>query len=115
MPRCSVDGAILLGEVFCVTDPSAGISHQAVGGRIGEGQPAEDVVIGGGGLPPGHPRGASSVIREGHYQLASLEVTAQHKGQFFHPCYQSSRLQGNLQQGYTGGMDNAINAITSAL
>lgn len=96
VPGCSVDGSVLLGEVFCVTDPSVGISHESVGGRVGEGQPAEDVVIGGGGLLHGHPLGASSVVREGHHQLASLEVPTQHEGHFLHPHYQSSCLQGNL-------------------
>lgn len=111
VPGRPVDGSILLGEVFCVTDPSAGISHEAVGGSVREGQPAEDVVIRGGGLLPSHPLGASSVIWEGHHQLASLEIPTQHKRHFLHPCYQRSCLQGNLQQAHTRGMDNVISTI----
>lgn len=99
MPGRSVDGAVLLGKVLCVADPSVGISHQAVGGCIGEGQPAEDVVIRGGGLLPAHPLGAGFVVREGHHQLPSLEVTAQHERDLLHPCYQSPCLHGNLQWG----------------
>lgn len=99
MPGCAVDGAVLLGKILCVADPSVGISHQTVGRRIGEGQPAEDVVIWGRGLLPDHPLGASSVIREGHHKLPTLEVTTQHEGHLLHPCYQSSGLQGNLQAG----------------
>lgn len=76
MPGGSVDGAVLLGERLCVADPLAGISHQAVGGGVGEGQPAEDVVIRGGGRLPAHPLGAGFVVREGHHQLPTLEVAA---------------------------------------
>lgn len=115
MPGRSVDGAVLLCKIFCVADPLVGISHQAVGGRVGEGQPAEDVVIRGGGLLPGHPLGASFVIREGHHQLPSLEVTAQHIGHLLHPCYQSPCLHGNLQRGHRGGEDNVICAIISVM
>ena len=104
VPGRSVDGAVLLGEVFHVADPSVGISHQAVGGRVGESQPAEHVVIRGGGLLPGHPRGAGFVIGEGHHQLPSLKVTAQHKGHLLHPRNQSPRLHGNLQWGEEGSM-----------
>lgn len=106
VPGRSVDGAVLLGKILCVAGPLVGISHQAVGGRVGEGQPAEDMVIWGGGLLPGHPLGASFVVREGHHQLPSLEVTAQHKGHLLHPCNQSPCLHSNLQQGHQRGEDN---------
>lgn len=85
VPGRSVDGPVLLGKVFGVTDPSVGISHQSVGGCVGEGQPVEDVVIRGGGLLHDRPMGAGSVIREGHHQLPSLEVPTQHKRHFLHP------------------------------
>lgn len=113
MPGRSIDGAVLLGKIFCVANSLVGISHQAVGGRVGEGQPAEDVVIWCRGVLPGHPLGAGFIIREGHYQFPSLEVTAQHKGHLLHPCYQSPCLQGNLQRGHWGGEDNVICAIIS--
>lgn len=100
MPGRPVDGAVLLGEIFRVANPPVGGRHQAVGGRVGEGQPSEDVVVRSRGLLPGHPLGASFVVREGHHQLPSLDVTAQHEGYLLHPCDQSPRLHGNLQQGH---------------
>jgi len=114
VPGRSVDGAVLLGKFFRVADPLVDGRHQAVGGRVGEGQPAEDVVIRGGGLLPGHPLGSGFVVREGHHQLPSLDVTAQHKGHLLHPCDQSPRLHGNLQRGHGSGEDNVIHAIISA-
>lgn len=111
MPGCSVDGAVFLGKILGVTDPLAGIGHPAMGGRVGEGQPAEDVVIWSGGCLSGHPLGACFVIREGHHQLPSLEVTTQHKGYLFHPCYQSPCLHSNLKWTRKGGEDNVIYAI----
>lgn len=114
VPGCSVDGAVFLGKVLSVAHPLAGVSHPAMGGRVGEGQPAEDMVIWGGGWLSGHPLGASFVVREGHHQLASLEVTAQHKGYLFYPCYQSPRLHSNLLQRHKGGNDNVISASVVA-
>lgn len=115
VPGRSIDGAVLFGEILCVADPSAGISHQPVGGRVGESQPAEHMVIWGGSLLPGHPLGACFVVREGHHQLPSLEVTPQHKGQLLHPCYEGPCLHSNLQQEHQGGEHNVISAIISVV
>lgn len=98
VPGRPVDGAVLLGEVLGVTHPPVGIGHQPVGGGVGEGEPAEDVVVRGGCLFPGHPWGTGFVVGEGHHQLPSLEVPAQHKGHLLHPGDQSPCLHGNLQE-----------------
>lgn len=113
VPRCSVDGAVFLGKVLGVADPLADIGHPAMGGRVGEGQPAEDVVIWRGGRLSGHPLGACFVVREGHHQLTSLEVTTQHKGYLFHPGYQGPCLHCNLKWRRKGGEDNFLHAICS--
>lgn len=113
VPGCSVDGAVFLGKVLGVADPLADIGHPAMGGRVGEGQPAEDVVIWCGGGLSGHPLGARFVVREGHHQLASLEVTTQHKGDLFHPGDQGSRLHCNLTWRREGGEENVLHAICS--
>lgn len=103
MPGRAIDGAIFLGKILCVADPLAGVGHPAVGGRVREGQPAEDVIIWGGGRRPAHPLGASFIVREGHHQLPSLEVTAQHKGYLLSPGNQSPRLHSNLQRAHRRG------------
>lgn len=110
VPGCSVDGAVFLRKVLSVADPLASVGHPAVGGRVGEGQPAEDVVIWSGAGLSGHPLGACFVIREGHHQLPSLEVTTQHKGYLFHPCYQSPGLHSNLKRRHKGVEENVIYA-----
>lgn len=115
VPGCPVYGAVFFGEILRVADPSVSIGHQAVGGGVREGQPAEDVVIWGGGWIPSDPLGASFIVGEGHYQLAALEVTAKHEGDLLHPRNQSPSLQGNLQQGHGRGGYNVISAIISVL
>lgn len=98
VPGCSIDGATLLGKVLGVACSLTGVSHHAVGGGVGEGQPVEDKVIGGGAPPPGHVMGVGFVVGEGHHQLATLEVAAQHEGHLLHPANQSSSLHSNLRQ-----------------
>jgi len=96
VPGGPVDGAVLLGEVLGVADAAAGVGHQPVGGGIGEGQPAEDVVVGGGALLLDRALGARPVVREGDHQLPALQVAAQHEGHLLHPRRQRPRLHGNL-------------------
>lgn len=100
VPGSSIDGAVVLGEVLGVADPLVGVGHQPVGGGVGEGQPAEDVVVRGGGGLPAH-QGAGFVVGEGHHQLSTLEVATQHEGHLLHPGDQSPRLHGNLRRGTT--------------
>lgn len=74
VPGRPVDGAILFGEVMRVTHPARRGRHQPVCGGIRERQPAEDQVVRSGRGPLQNSWDLSPVIREGHYQLASLKI-----------------------------------------
>ncbi len=96
MPRGAVDGAVLLGQVVGVADPVAGVGHEPVSGGVGEGQPAEHVIVGGGRGLAEHRHRARAVERERHHQLSALQVPTQNERDLLHPRHQSARLHRHL-------------------
>ena len=96
VPGSPIDRPILLLEVLRVAHPPPGVRHEAVRGGVGVGQPAEDVVVGRGGMLLGLPQGPHHVVGVGHDQLAPLQVATQHEGDFLHPGYDRPGLHGHL-------------------
>lgn len=102
MPGGSVNGAILLLEILCVTRSPPRVCHQAVSGGIGIRKPAEDVVVWGRCVILGFPHRSYHIIGVRHHQLSALQVATQHKRNFFHPRYYGPRLDCHL-----GGKETA--------
>lgn len=108
MPGCSINSAILLLEILCVTRSSPCICHQPMCGGIGICKPTKDVVIWGRCVILGFPHGSHHVIGVCHHKLPSLQIATQHKRNFFHPRYYCPRLHCHLRGKETAALIQAV-------
>ena len=104
MPGGSINSAILLLEILCVTCSPPCICHQPVSGGIGVRKPAKDVVVWGRCVILGFPHRSHHIVGVRHHQLSSLQIATQHKRNFFHPCYYCPRLNCHLGEKETAAL-----------
>lgn len=91
MPGPPIDDVVVHLEVLVVAEASVGVGHHQVSGGVHGGQPAEEGVVGRGGVLLGGPaHGAVKGIRD--HQLPPMKVSTEHEGNILHPADDRTRL-----------------------
>lgn len=99
VPGPAVDDVVVRLEVLVVADAPVRVGHHQVCGGVDGGQPAEESVVGRGGVfLRGPVTGAVEGIRD--HQFPPVEVRAEHEGDVLHPADDGARLRCDL-----GGTD----------